>query len=53
MGEGAKRRDAGKNILKMLGLFLQWYMVVFITLSMHTIKTNLLTSVFELLRVTF
>ena len=25
----------------MLGLFLQWYMVVFITLSMYTIKTNL------------
>ena len=25
----------------MFGLFLQWYMVVFITLSMHTIKTIL------------
>ena len=36
-----------------IGLFLQWYMVVFITLSMHTLKTNLLTSVFEFLRVTF
>jgi len=28
-------------------------MVFLITLSMHTIKTNLLTSVFELIRVTF
>ena len=34
----------------MFGLVFQWYMVVFITLSMHTIKANFLTSVFELLR---
>ena len=33
--------------------YLQWYMVVFITFSMHTKKTNLLTSVFEPLMVTF
>ena len=46
---GAIRRAAGEiffgfffsDFQTMLGLFLQWYMVVFIRLSMHTIKTNL------------
>ena len=44
--EGAIRRGAGEiffggvftDFQTMLGLFLKWFMVVFITLSMHTIN---------------
>ena len=46
-GWGKKARRRRIFFKTMLGLFLQWYMAVFIILSMHTIKTNLLTSVFE------
>ena len=35
---GAKKRAAGKTFF---GLFLLWYMVFFITLSLNAIKTNL------------
>ena len=52
---GATWRAAGKNFLggflmifqTMFGLVLQWYLVVFITFSMHTIKANLFNKCVE------